>query len=334
MTAPQPDHVHRISVVTPVYKGELTLPTLAQEMVALRGEQVSEDGHRWELTEWLLVHDNGPDASADTIAALAADQPFVRPIWLSRNYGQHPATLAGMASSSGDWIVTLDEDGQHDPADIGRFLDVALRDNAHLVYAEPTNEAPHGMLRNAASKGAKWVFASFLAGGAVQTFQSYRLVLGELGRSVAAYAGAGVYLDVALGWVVGRISHVDIELREEGGRPSGYSMRRLLSHFWRLVLSSGTRGLRVVSALGVVFGMSGVLFALYLVISSGMGRPTPEGWTSNMVVVLLSTGAILFSLGIIAEYVGVAVGLAMGKPPYLIISDPKNGPLGRRPGSR
>jgi hypothetical protein len=100
------------------------------------------------------------------------------------------------------------------------------------------------------------------------------------------------------------------------------------------VLSSGTRGLRVVSALGVVFGMSGVLFALYLVISSGMGRPTPEGWTSNMVVVLLSTGAILFSLGIIAEYVGVAVGMAMGKPPYLIISDPKNGPLGRRPGSR
>jgi glycosyltransferase involved in cell wall biosynthesis len=334
MTAPQPDHVHRISVVTPVYKGELTLPTLAQEMVALRGEQVSEDGHRWELTEWLLVHDNGPDASADTIAALAADQPFVRPIWLSRNYGQHPATLAGMASSSGDWIVTLDEDGQHDPADIGRFRDVALRDTAHLFYAQPTNEPPHVILRNASSTRAKSVFASFLAGGAVQTFQSYRLVLGELGRSVAAYAGAGVYLDVALGWVVGRISHVDIELREEGGRPSGYSMRRLLSHFWRLVLSSGTRGLRVVSALGVVFGMSGVLFALYLVISSGMGRPTPEGWTSNMVVVLLSTGAILFSLGIIAEYVGVAVGMAMGKPPYLIISDPKNGPLGRRPGSR
>ncbi len=53
-----------------------------------------------------------------------------------------------------------------------------------------------------------------------------------------------------------------------------------------------------------------------------------------MVVVLMSTGAILFSLGIIAEYIGVAVGMAMGKPPYLIISDPGNGPLGRRPGSR
>ncbi|TQM63885.1 glycosyltransferase involved in cell wall biosynthesis [Humibacillus xanthopallidus] len=330
----QPERTHRISVVTPVYKGEHTLPGLAQEMTALMGEQVTPDGHRWVLTEWLLVHDNGPDASADTMAALAREHDFVRPIWLSRNYGQHPATLAGMASSSGDWIVTLDEDGQHNPADIGRFLDVALNENAQLVYAAPTNEPPHGALRNLASKGAKWVFASFLAGGAVQTFQSYRLVLGELGRSVAAYAGAGVYLDVALGWVVDRISHVDVELREEGGRPSGYSLRRLLSHFWRLVLSSGTRGLRVVSGLGVVFGLAGILFAIYLVISVSLGRRTPEGWTSNMVVVLLSTGAILFSLGVIAEYIGVAVGMAMGKPPYLIISDPGNGPLGRRPGSR
>ena len=57
----------------------------------------------------------------------------------------------------------------------------------------------------------------------------------------------------------------------------------------------------------------------------------PEGWTSTMVVVLLSTGAILFSLGVIAEYIGVAVNMAMGKPLYLIVSDPHDGPLGRRP---
>jgi len=54
------------------------------------------------------------------------------------------------------------------------------------------------------------------------------------------------------------------------------------------------------------------------------------GWTSVMVVVLLSTGALLFSLGIVAEYLGVAVNMAMGKPLYLVVSDPQEGPLGRR----
>lgn len=309
------------------------MPGLAEEIAALTVPTHTPDGHTFVVTEWLLVHDNGPDGSADVIAELAQSHEVVRPIWLSRNYGQHPATLAGMASSSGDWIVTLDEDGQHDPADIGVFLDRAMETNAQLVYANPTNEAPHGFMRNSLSKSAKWVFGTFLAGGAVQTFQSYRMIVGELGRSVAAYAGSGVYLDVALGWVVDRIAHADVAMRDEGERRSGYTMRRLLSHFWRLVLSSGTRGLRMVSLLGVLFAILGIAVAIYLIVATSINRDTPEGWTSTMVVVLLSTGAILFALGVIAEYVGVAVSMAMGKPPYLIISDPASGPLGRRRGS-
>ncbi len=56
-----------------------------------------------------------------------------------------------------------------------------------------------------------------------------------------------------------------------------------------------------------------------------------EGWTSLVVVILICTGVILFSLGVIAEYIGVAVNMAMGKPLYLITQDPEDGPLGRRP---
>ncbi len=329
-----PERMHRISVITPVYGGERTLPLLVPEIVALTAPQRSPDGHQWVVSEWLLVYDNGRDGSADVIADLAAAHDVIRPVWLSRNYGQHSATLAGMASSNGDWIVTLDEDGQHDPGDIGLFLDQAIRDNAQLVYAEPTNPPPHGAFRNLASRGAKWVFATFLSSGAPATFQSYRLIIGELGRSVAAYTGAGVYLDVALGWVVGRTSAVPVVLRDEGDRTSGYDLRRLLSHFWRLVVSSGTRSLRIVSVLGALFALGGGLFAAYLVAMTLFNNSSPQGWTSTMVVVLVSTGAILFSLGVIAEYVGVAVNMAMGRPPYLIVSDPKDGPLGRRPGPR
>jgi hypothetical protein len=186
-------------------------------------------------------------------------------------------------------------------------------------------------MRNTASRGAKWVFGTLLSAGAVSSFQSYRLVLGELGRSIAAYAGAGVYLDVALGWVAGTVGHCPVVLREEGGRPSGYSLRRLLSHFWRLVLTSGTRGLRVVSGTGVVIGLLGLLMALFVTIARITNTIPVEGWASVIVVVLLGVGAILFSLGMIAEYVGVSVNMAMGKPPYLIVGDPADGPLGRSP---
>jgi len=229
---------HRVSIVIPVYQGEHTLGPLVAEIARLTAPTLTAAGHEFEVTELLLVHDRGPDRSDEVIRKLAAAHDFIRPVWLSRNFGQHPATLAGMASSSGDWIVTMDEDGQHDPADIGDFLDVALTEGAQLVYADPVNRPPHNMLRNGSSRLAKWVFSSFLTGKSDITFQSYRMVMGEIGRSVAAYAGSGVYLDVAMGWVAGPAAACPVQLRDEGERRSGYSTRALLSHFVHLVLSS------------------------------------------------------------------------------------------------
>ena len=322
--------LHRVSIVIPVYQGEHTLGPLVEEIALLAVPTLTRDGHEFQVTEVLLVHDKGPDRSDEVIRQLAAAHDFIRPVWLSRNFGQHPATLAGMASSSGDWIVTMDEDGQHDPSDIGGFLDVGLSQGSQLVYADPVNTPPHNMLRNGTSRLAKWVFSTFLTGNSDGVFQSYRMVLGEIGRSVAAYAGSGVYLDVAMGWVAGPTASCPVRLRDEGARRSGYSIRALLSHFWHLVLSSGTRALRMVSALGALFALGGISYAIYLLVVRVTTDSIPQGWTSTMVVVLVSTGAILFSLGVIAEYVGVAVSMAMGKPLYLIVGDPKDGPLGRR----
>ena len=97
-----------------------------------------------------------------------------------------------------------------------------------------------------------------------------------------------------------------------------------------MVLTGGTRGLRLVSVLGVVFALVGLLLAVYVVYRQLVHPAPTQGWASLIVVVLISTGAILFSLGVIAEYVGVAVNMAMGKPLYLITQDPAEGPLGRR----
>jgi undecaprenyl-phosphate 4-deoxy-4-formamido-L-arabinose transferase len=320
---------HLVSIVIPVYKGALTLEALIAEVLPLTQEVRSPAGIPWRVTEVLLVFDNGPDRSAEVIRALEREHPFVRGVWLSRNFGQHSATLAGMASSGSEWIVTLDEDGQHDPVDIGTLLDSAVRHFSPLVYAKPTNPPPHGFFRNSASKSAKYLISKLTGGQATTEYQSFRLVLGEIGRSVAAYAGAGVYLDVALGWVTPRTATADVRLRDEGPRQSGYSTRKLISHFWRLVLSSGTRGLRLVSLLGAMFGLAGIGLAIYFTSQRLAGGDLPAGWTSTVTIILVSVGAILFSLGVIAEYLGVSVNMAMGKPAYLIVSDPRLGPLGR-----
>jgi undecaprenyl-phosphate 4-deoxy-4-formamido-L-arabinose transferase len=327
VTVDRPPHL--ISIVVPVYRGEQTLPDLCAEIAPLTQEFTTAAGHPARVAELILVHDHGPDRSAAVIRTLAKEHDFVRPVWLSRNFGQHAATLAGMASSGGDWVATLDEDGQHDPADVGAMLDVALQEQASVVYGRATNEPPHGFVRNTASRVAKWLVERLVSGSVSRLFNSYRFMLGEVARGVGAYAGAGVYLDVALSWIAGDVATCPVELRAERRAGSGYTLRTLASHFWRMVLTSGTRLLRLVSVLGVLFAAVGVIVAIGLGINRLTGPTVVQGWTSVMVVVLLATGAILFSLGIVAEYLGVAVNMAMGKPLYLITSDPLDGPLGR-----
>jgi polyisoprenyl-phosphate glycosyltransferase len=161
---------HTVAIVVSVYRGEQTLPALVDELDAYVEPQVSPGEARFRAAEVVLVHDAGPDSSDLVIRELAHRHAYVGPVWLARNYGQHAATLAGMSSTSADWIVTMDEDGQHDPGAIGDMLDTALSTRSPL--------------------------------GGFSHFHSFRL--GEAGRGLAAYCGEGVYLDVALAWVVNR----------------------------------------------------------------------------------------------------------------------------------
>lgn len=315
--------VDSVSVVIPVYNGAATLAVVVKELEQFRSVQETAGGHQFHVDEVLLVWDRGIRGSEDVVRELSANAEWVRSIWLSRNFGQHAATLAGMTSSGGDWIVTMDEDGQHDPGYIGDLLDIAYRDRTQLVYASPTNRPPHGASRNAASRLTKWLFLHFLVSSdGVRAFNSYRLILGEAGRSVAAYAGAGVFLDVALSWVVADPSTCPMKMRREGRPASAYTFRRLFAHFWRLVISSGTRPLRFVSTMGILFALFGFAVAIYSAIQKATGDISVQGWTSVFVAVLVVGGATLFALGIIAEYIAASASMAMGKPVYVLVRDP------------
>lgn len=324
-----PSREHRLSVVIPVYGGEKTLRGVVESLAPYVEGATSPGGREFRVTEVILVWDRGRDRSDRVIRELRDELPWVRAVWLSQNFGQHAATLAGMASSGEEWVVTMDEDGQHDPVYLGNLLDAAMDQRASLVYAKPTNEPSHGFVRNLASRGSKAVIKVVLAGTDSRLFQSYRLMLGSVARSAAAYAGSGVYLDVVLSWIAGHPATADIELRDEGDRVSGYNYRRLLGHFWRMVLTSGTRGLRLVSVLGGVFAVSGVILALFVLAQRIFGANIQAGWASTMIVMLLGFGGIMIALGIIAEYLGVTLNTSLGKPLYVLSEDPERGPLGR-----
>jgi polyisoprenyl-phosphate glycosyltransferase len=314
--------IHNVSVVIPVYNGDGTLPALLAEISGQTSMQVSPLGNQFVISEVLLVWDGGSQSSAEVMRRLDSEYTWARAIWLSRNYGQHAATLAGMSSSSGEWVVTLDEDGQHDPAFIGQLLDGALSRSAQLVYAAPSNGRPHGLFRNLMSASARWTFNRLVSESDIEQFHSYRLILGEVARGTAAYTGPGVYLDVALSWVASTSTTVSIPMRAEGRKASNYSFKSLVAHFGRLVISSGTRPLIIVSVVGLAFFMLGIAFSLWVLFQRLFNDAIPQGWTSSFVATLVVGGLILLSLGVIAQYLRTAVNMSLGKPLYVVVEDP------------
>ena len=306
-----------LSVVIPVYRaGDALRETVRELLQASDGLLVAPDV-RIALDEVVLVCDNPalPVQERARLRGLETGDRRVRTVWLTRNFGQHPATVAGIVSTNGDWVATMDEDGQHDPSQLPAMLRTAATAGVPLVYASPTNAPPHGAVRNAASRVAKGVFR--LLSGAHGEFHSFRLIEGSVARSACAYMGDSVYLDVAFHWSCGDAALCPMAMRAEGAA-STYDYRRLLSHFWRMVLSMGARPLRLVAVFGVFIALVGLVVAAVVAQRrlTGAFDATP-GWASVMVTQLLLAGGLFITLATLSEYISFAVRNSIGKPLYV-----------------
>lgn len=310
-----------IAVVIPVYRGERTLPGLVDELLALPAPGRTAHGLGFRITEVVLVDDRGPDGSAEVIRDLARTRDRCVPVRLARNSGQHGATLAGVAASTAEWVVTMDEDGLHDPAAIPGLLDTAFAARSRLVYAVPTNRPPHGRLRNIASRLVKRFVRSILIPGRRVDFSSFRLIRGDLARSIARDAGPTLYLDAALSWVVDEPAGHDVELRAEGRPAENYSFGRLRQHFWRLVLSSGTRPLRAIAFGGSLFAAAGIAVAIAVAWLGLRGETGYSGWASTLAAVLVVGGALMLVLAALAGYLAIVYSTLMGRRAFVVVED-------------
>src|SRR2546428_334970 len=127
-----------LSFVVPVYRGEQHLRDLVARQEAFRA-QLESSGAPIRLIEVIFVCDEPIDGSASLLASLSRERPWISVIHLAKNSGQHAATAAGMLHTSGDWVVTMDEDGQHDPSRVHSLLESALPKSFDICYATPTS---------------------------------------------------------------------------------------------------------------------------------------------------------------------------------------------------
>lgn len=186
-----------ISTVTPVYSGQNYLENLV--------EKLHEIKQRWEdadapikLHEAIFVDDGSIDASSQVLKLLTKKYPWIRVIQLSRNFGQHPATIAGILYTSGDWVVTLDEDMQHPPELIESMLQTAVTQNADVVYVHSPKRVHGNFVRNLGSRLIKKIIGFVLNNKKIEFMSSFRLIRGQVARATSSVCSHDTYFDIAL----------------------------------------------------------------------------------------------------------------------------------------
>ena len=177
--------VVNISTVTPVYAGRDYLEALAGELAKVRDEWVAQ-ACPFRLAESIFVNDGAVDDSGKILERLAQQYSWIKVVNNSRNFGQHPATIAGILYSSGDWIITLDEDLQHEPKYFTQMIQIATGTQSDIVYANPETRVHQSFLRDLGSHGFKWLMKLLTANPNIKYFNSYRLIRGSVGRAAAS----------------------------------------------------------------------------------------------------------------------------------------------------
>jgi undecaprenyl-phosphate 4-deoxy-4-formamido-L-arabinose transferase len=299
-----------VSVVIPVYRSASVLPELHRRLTAVLPGLVD----RYEI---VLIEDAGGDGSWDVIESLAAQDRHIRGIRMSRNYGQHNALLCGIRAARYDAIVTMDDDLQNPPEEIGKLLEL-LGDGVDVVYGTPGTEQ-HGFLRNQASRITKIALQGAMSAETARSVSAFRAFRTRLREAFATYAGPFVSIDVLLTWGSTRFAHVRVNHDPRLAGTSNYTFRMLVTHALNMTTGFSTLPLQIASLIGFVFTLFGfVVLAVVLgtyVVNGGSSVP---GFAFLASIIAIFSGAQLFALGIIGEYLARMHFRSMDRPAYVV----------------
>lgn len=300
-----------VSVVIPVYNGEATLAELVARLEnTLRGVSAH--------FEVILVNDGSQDHSWDLIRKLGQQHDWVRGINLMRNYGQHNAVLCGIRAAAYEAIVTMDDDLQHPPEEIPKLLD-RLAEGYDVVYGPPQKEQ-HGFWRDTASQVAKLALRNIMGAETARNVSAFRAFRAQVCESFADYRSPFVSIDVLLTWGTTRFSSVPVmhDARQGGG--SNYTFRKLLAHTFNMITGFSVVPLQLASLMGFGLTIFGLGLLVYVVGRYLVQGSTVPGFTFLASIICIFSGAQLFALGIIGEYLARVHFRTMDRPQYIVRS--------------
>lgn len=302
-----PAYAH-ISVVVPVYRSGSTLLELHKRLRPVL-ESLTD---RFEI---IFVDDCGGDDSFSYVEQLAKEDASVKGYQFNRNFGQHAATLCGVEHATGDWILTMDDDLEHQPEAIPSLYQKAT-EGYDLVYGVYEDRS-HAKWRNLSSELAKRAFRLAIP-SLNYDYSAFRIIRRHIAQSLTRFDSPFPFIDGYLSWVTNRYSTVKVPHGTRYQGASNYNLRKLLVFTLNIFVTFSELPLKLATWIGLSSALIGLITLVSILLLKFVGDISVSGYASLMGAIVLFGGLQMFVLGIMGEYLGRINFKTSHKPNYLV----------------
>ena len=291
-------HSKSVHVVVPCYNSSTTLPTLIQQV-----ESCFASSQEYDL-KMTLVDDFSPNPNTwATIAKLSEEYGFVNGIGLSRNVGQQRAVLFALSQVQADYVVTIDDDLEHEPSKILEMIQVLEERQLDVVIAAFTGKGQnHGFVRKLGSQVVRAMSVRILGLPKSIEFSSYRVMRGWVAESASQLRRAVPVVGYRILEVTHRVENLSMPHLRETRAKSQYSFLSLINYFANMAMAHSRLPLRLISFFGMFLSLVSFVGAgIYLCLGL-LGVIGVSGFVTLAALSCGIGGVTLLSLGLIGQY--------------------------------
>lgn len=298
-----------LSIVSPVYRAERLVDLLVRRIK----ESLINITDNYEI---ILVDDCSPDNSWRKIKEVAKEDPRIKGIRLSRNFGQHYAISAGLDQSIGEWIVVMDCDLQDQPEEILKLYQKA-QSGYHIVLARRHNRKD-GFGKKLFSK-IFYKILSYLTGAEQDnTVANFGIYHRKVIDAVCSMRESIRYFPTMIRWVGFNRTSVNVEHASRAEGKTSYNFKRLLNLALDITLAYSDKPLRITVKAGLLISFFALVFAVITIIRYLTGSIFLMGYASLIVSIWFLSGLMISILGIIGLYLGKTFEGVKSRPIYII----------------
>jgi len=284
-----------ISLIIPTYKGAKTLSKLVDELL------LTFKDHKVEI---IIVNDSSPDSTHIDSKILLKKYPNkITYLKLSKNFGEHSATMAGLRHSEGGLVVIMDDDFQNPPDEALKLVLYSLKNDHDVVFTKYKIKND-SLIRNIMSKIANVSAQVILKKPKNIYFSSFKSIKRNIVDEIIKYEGPFPYIDGLILSITNNIGSCDVVHDERKFGKSGYNLGKLFKHYSNLSINFSTIPIHLFSVLGFAITIMSFMLIIAIVIEKLINPSVPLGYSTLIACIIFFSGIQLLFLGLIGEYIG------------------------------